>query len=168
MSVWLVRAGSSGEKSSHFREDGCISIGYNLTDDLTDKATWPDIRASLRKSNGSARRPQIDQVWQFLWTIQEGDLILTPASSGFTEVMVGRVSEGRPWFNSHAAINGDHGHRRKVEWATSLLELTNQVATKYRLWSVRRTVYRIAESDLDFWMSVVASEPGGSVLLPPS
>lgn len=156
--VWLVRAGSGGELSEQFRDCGCISIAYRLTDDLTDSAKWPDIRAALYKNNKSATRPVMDQIWQFLWTIEAGDLIVTPTSPGFSQTMVGVVSGERPWFDHQAANNGGHSHRRKVDWATEHVELKDSVIDRYRLRSVRRTVYRIEENVLDFWMQLSGSD----------
>lgn len=161
MAVWLVRAGTHGELSDHFREDACISIGYNLIDDLSDRTRWPDIRAAMYKYNSSATRPHLDQIWQFLWTIQAGDLIVTPACQGFTEVMVGRVSEGDPWFNDQAVLVSIHRHRRKVLWSTEAIELGDSIVEKHRLRYNRRTVSLICESELDFWMLVVAHASQG-------
>ena len=156
--VWLVRAGTSGEYSDGFRECGCISIGFGLVDDLTDIDGWPDIRSALYKSHDSVYRHTIDQVWWFLWTIQPGDLILTPIGQGVQQVMVGTASADRPWFDPRPSTNGRHHLRRRVDWTTDLLEIKESVYRRYRAFSLlHRTVTMIAENDLDFWLHVAES-----------
>lgn len=157
MAVWLVRAGASGENAQEFLECACINIGYGLVDDLTDLHRWPDIRTALYKNNRSATRNVIDQVWQFLWVIQPGDLIVTPIVVGASSALLGRVSEGRPFFDSERLRQGRHGHRRKVDWEPTPAHLNETAIRRYRLNQIRRTVYLITDHETEFWLSALAT-----------
>jgi restriction system protein len=122
MSVWLVRAGRSGEYESKFLSEGRIYVtwkglnvdlnplsGQSKLQDILTK-TYPDKKSATVKNWAS-------QIWPFVHSMQKGDWVVLPSKTrpiihfGSIEGDYEFVPEGPdPFF-----------HRRTVKWFAEVL-----------------------------------------------
>jgi restriction system protein len=112
--LWIVRAGSSGEREQDVITQGRLMLGFMDVDDLSDMSDRETIAAHLKEVMPQAGENRVRnfaaQLNQFVNTIEVGDLVVLPRklTSG---VAVGEVT-GDYAFDP----NGVSRHTRAVNW----------------------------------------------------
>jgi restriction system protein len=114
MTLWLVRAGSSGEGEAWALENGFAVIGWQEMPDLSGFADRDAIRTELAKhypaKSQAALTNWAGQVYSFAARIKVGDLIALPLKSR-SAVAIGRVDGEYQYLPG-----GEYKHVRKVVW----------------------------------------------------
>ncbi len=126
MSVWLVRAGGSGEYESKFLSEGRIYVTWDgLNDDLAKLNERSQLQQILAETypdtKSGAIRNWSSQIWPFAHSMQKGDWVVLPSKKK-ASIHFGRilgeyefVAQGPdPFF-----------HRRAVEWFAQDIPRTN-------------------------------------------
>lgn len=82
MTVWVVRAGSNGEREEKALEEGLCFIGWGELPDLRQFSNKETLRVKLQEVNTKDKPGRIrnhsDQVWTFISKIKKGDIIALP------------------------------------------------------------------------------------------
>src|SRR5699024_1344858 len=118
MSVWVIRAGASGENEDWNLATGRAGVGFPEVGDLTDCATRDVIRALLDAAYPAAPKGRkaifTGQLWALRNTIHNGDLIIMPLKrSG--QLVLGTCTSG---YNYDAdEPDKERRHHIKVDWS---------------------------------------------------
>ena len=118
MSVWVIRAGASGENEDWNLATGRAGVGFPEVGDLTDCATRDDIRALVDAAYPAAPKGRkanfTGQLWALRNTIHNGDLIIMPLKrSG--QLVLGTCTSG---YNYDAdEPDKERRHHIKVDWS---------------------------------------------------
>ena len=115
MRLWLVRGGRYGEREAEALASNALVPGFDEVGDLSQAGSKDDLRGILETSLPEATTGRIknftNQLWQFLHTIQAGDLVIMPRkNTGF--VAVAEVT-GPYKFRPQSPA---YRHRRTVDW----------------------------------------------------
>ena len=122
MSVWVVRAGRSGEFEDFSLEESTAVIGFGFRQSIADFDDREQLLNSLRNDpyyqdlSAPKVRSAASQLWRFAKEIQLGDMILLPRK-GHKVVSVGQVAgdyQFRPDFAD--LLQGAMCHARGVVW----------------------------------------------------
>jgi len=124
--VWCVRA-NGGQFAEHFLRGGYAGIGWGeIARDLSGirsrdelypvvQAAYPDQRSAIVVGN------YVGQIARFLFEIQAGDYVITPAAD--TEWLhYGQVASDPSYFFAVGNDGCPYGHRRRVSWAKGRLK----------------------------------------------
>ncbi len=169
MSVWVVRAGGSGEFEDFFLDEGIVVINFSFPRSVIDFADRDQLLNSLRSEPAyrDSSNPQIasagGQLWRFANDIQNGDMVVIPRKSP-RAIAVGTISGDysfRPGLTDIQPDLTDLGkHTRSVEWRTAgiprasfdqdLLRSLGGMATAYRVGATNaeQRINRIVEAHL--------------------
>jgi restriction system protein len=116
MSVWLVRAGKTGENEQTALENGLVTIGWNELPDLSgihDRAAITDL---YRQSNPEASTAKVSnalgQLWAFRSRIQKDDLVVLPLKTQ-AAVAVGKITGP---YQYRTDLGEAVRHIRPVKW----------------------------------------------------
>ena len=92
--VWVVKA-SGGERAEAFRKGGYASVGFGITEDLSEVTDTKTIERFCPEAR--TNRHAVSQVHRFLNEIRPGDHIITPAKQGrlFVGVVGGGERQGK-------------------------------------------------------------------------
>ena len=113
--LWAVRAGGDGRDEDYVLANGIAMLGFeNLpAPDSDDYKTYRKVVQALRTDwPERAVRANADQVWNFAWEIEEGDIIVLPQKRGERHIAWGTV-EGE---YQHRDAKGGPRHTRPVKW----------------------------------------------------
>ena len=152
MSVWVVRAGRSGEFEDFFLEDGVAVINFSFPRSVSDFADRAQLLNSLhgelayQDSSNQKIASAGGQLWRFANDIQKGDMVVIPRKSPRV-IAVGTISGDysfRPELPNLQPDLPDLGkHTRSVEWRAvdiprdgldkDLLNSLGGLATVYRV-----------------------------------
>ena len=123
--VWIVRA-YFGKHTDHFTSGGYVGFGWMPGTDLSSVKSKDEIYPLYRKEHPDDTSnivigQQVGQVARFILEIQAGDYVIAPPTD--TESLhYGRVADDP----SYSYVMEDDGcpyrHRRKVEWAKSMVK----------------------------------------------
>ncbi len=118
MPVWLVRAGSRGERQDLALDKNIAVIGWDDLPDLTQFHTRQELETACRGTYPDAKPRGITnwvgQVWAFANRIERDDLIVLPLK-GQNAIAIGRVTGDY----QYRSDNPDGAkHTRPVEWIT--------------------------------------------------
>jgi restriction system protein len=113
MHIWMVRA-DGGTLTQDFLSKGYVGIGWPDIEPLAEGASRDSIEAAYLKAYPDDARMRrainVGQLYRFLTTIQEGDIVLTPGTEG--RMHTGKVKTGVLW------KEGEHFPRqRPVDWS---------------------------------------------------
>lgn len=82
--AWLVRAGRLGERESLALQDSLAVVGWLELPDLSGQDTRESLMELLQDTYSDASPKRLlnwqAQLWAFLHTISDGDLVVLPAS----------------------------------------------------------------------------------------
>lgn len=116
MTVWLVRAGSRGERETLALENDVAVIGWEELPDLSSVSSRDDLLALLQATYVDDKPKAIinwaGQIWPFLSIMQQGDLVTVPLKTR-PVIAIGEVTgpyRHRPDFPLDAR------HTRPVRW----------------------------------------------------
>lgn len=120
MALWLVRAGSSGNRESLALDQGIAVIGWEELPDLSYIKTREQLADLLAGTYSDAKPKKLrnweSQLWPFLETIKEGDRVALPLKSRAT-VAFGIVKGP---YRYRPDLPSDARHTRPVEWEKEL------------------------------------------------
>lgn len=119
MRVWMVRAGSQGEREQVALAEGRAIAGWPEVADLTGCETKSQVRRLVRSTYNEERFSSAvvgnwaGQLWRFRGEIQVDDLLLQPSKLGDRPVAIGRVTG-----NYYYLADEEPGfrHSRPIEW----------------------------------------------------
>lgn len=112
---WTIAAGKGGDLWPEFIEQGIISVGFGIADDLRSFESREDIRQAINRTRGDSDPHRNDTLacWDFVHTIQPGDIVF--AKRGVSKLLgCGRVLSEYIFDQ----LRANHKHLRKVEWLT--------------------------------------------------
>lgn len=116
MAIWVVRAGSKGERQDFALDQGCVVIGWDNVPGIDSFADKAALRALLEEQRPTAKPRKIashvGQLWKFKHTINVGDHVALPLK-GQSKVAYGRISGE---YEFHQDYPQGVKHLRKVEW----------------------------------------------------
>ncbi len=113
--LWGVRAGGDGQDEEYVLANGIAMLGFeNLPAPDTDdhKAYRKVVQALHPDWPKNAVTANADQVWNFAWEIQKGDIVVLPRKRGERHIAWGTV-EGE---YAHREVEGQPRHTRPVKW----------------------------------------------------
>ena len=117
MSVWLVRAGKSGEFESKFLMDGRIYVTWDGFDtNLAPMESKADLQAALAQNYPDVKQRTLtnwtSQIWPFVNSMQTGDWVVLPSKKK-ASIHFGRITGDYKY-----APKGPDPfyHYRKVDW----------------------------------------------------
>ena len=113
--LWAVRAGGDGRDEEYVLANGVVMLGFeNLPAPDSDdrKAYQKVVQARHPDWPKNAVRANADQVWNFAWEIQKGDIVVLPRKTGARHIAWGTV-EGE---YAHREVEGEPRHTRPVKW----------------------------------------------------
>jgi predicted Mrr-cat superfamily restriction endonuclease len=117
--VWCVRA-DYGTYTKNFVQGGYVAVGYGITASLAAVTSREELTKIYKQANPSDTSnlvigQQVGQVARFLFDMQVGDYVITPASD--TESLhYGQISDRGYWFDNERADGCPFAHRRGVVW----------------------------------------------------
>lgn len=117
MSIWLVRAGSSGEYESKFLDDGRIYLTwYDLSINLKSLSTQEELRAHLFEQYPDSKKGRINnwssQIWPIAHRMEIGDWVVLPSKKKASIHFAKITGE----YEHHPDGPNPYFHSRKVEW----------------------------------------------------
>jgi restriction system protein len=114
--AWLVRAGRLGEREVLALEDNIAVIGWLELPDLATVDTRESLMTLLQQAYPDANPKRLlnwrGQIWAFLRTISEGDLVVLPLK-GTSAVAIGQVTGS---YSYRPDLPLDARHTRSVKW----------------------------------------------------
>lgn len=115
MTVWLVRAGKSGDMEDAALDKNVAVVGWNVLPDLSTAKTRDELDQLYQKAlpdAGDGRRANhVGQLWAFSHRIEIGDLVVLPLKRA-SAIAIGKVT-GTYQYRTDL---GDVHHTRPVEW----------------------------------------------------
>ena len=116
MPLWMVRAGSNGEREQLALDNNLVVVGWNEVPDLETATTRDGVRNLVRASYPDASENAVTnwtgQLWTFRDRIQVGDLVALPLKR-HASIAFGRVSGP---YRYRSDLPEDARHTRSVEW----------------------------------------------------
>lgn len=115
MTFWVVRAGRRGEIEHEALEKNRVGIGWGSIPDMShiqNKEQMHGLYARHYPDDTKARASnRVGQIWNFIHSIKEGDLVAMPLKSR-SFVDIGEITSG---YRYDAVSQGAH-HQRAVLW----------------------------------------------------
>ncbi|MCH7575813.1 MAG: restriction endonuclease [Candidatus Marinimicrobia bacterium] len=121
MTVWMVRAGSSGERETFALDNNVVVIGFDDVPDMNKIDSWDELKNIMREAGPGQKKGAISnwsgQVWAFAKSIEVHDLIVLPLKleSG---IAIGEVVSGYKY-----VANNPEGamHTLPVKWLSKAI-----------------------------------------------
>ena len=141
MTAWVVRGGSRGEREAEALDNGILTLGFGLLEDLSGVSGREGFIEVLRKIHPDGSLHQVRnygrQVWSFVEQIQPEDLAVMPKKR--TGLVAVGVFLGDYLFRSGA---GDFAHGRRVSWINTQVRRDQLGDDLKRSLSADSTVFR--------------------------
>lgn len=119
MTIWLVRAGSHGEREQFALDNGYAVIGWDELGDLSKVQSRESLEELMRQAFPDSKRAKIahhvGQVWAFLASVQEGDIVALPLKTR-AAIAFGKFKGA---YEFHPDWPEGAHHVRKVSWITT-------------------------------------------------
>ena len=116
MTVWVVRAGSDGEREDFALDNGCVVVGWDEVpslDKFSSQKELLDALGEISPESGQARRiNHAAQLWTLKERIRVGDMVVLPLKTRWAFAF-GVISGP---YEYHAEGPDGAYHRRPVEW----------------------------------------------------
>lgn len=116
MSLWLVRAGKTGENEQIALDSGIVTIGWNRLPDLSSVETREQLSELFRESfpDASSGRiaNQVGQLWAFRTRIEVGDLVALPLETQ-AAIAIGKIAGP---YEYRTDLGDSVRHARRVNW----------------------------------------------------
>jgi restriction system protein len=120
MALWLVRAGSHGEREATALEQGIALIGWEELPDLSRIQTREGLAKLLKQTYPDEKHKTLlnweSQIWPFLGVIKEGDRVALPLKTR-AAVAIGKVKGP---YQYRPQLPPDARHTRPVQWLKEL------------------------------------------------
>jgi len=115
--IYCVRA-NFGQYTEHFLKGGYVAIGWLEEDDLSDVESRDGIYKRYTEyydeESPYVIGQQVGQISRFLFDIQPGDYVITPAAN--TEYIHWGIVEDKGYYFNKEDDGCPYPHRRKVRW----------------------------------------------------
>jgi restriction system protein len=157
MAVWLVRAGSHGERENTALEGGCAVIGWDELPDLSGVRSREELGRLMREIYQEEKQRTINnwltQVWAFKERMKVNDLVVLPIKSR-SVIAIGRIAG--PYRYTPKLGEGAR-HSRKVTWLNT--ELPRSVFDQDLLYSFGAflTVCQISRNNAEQRIEAIVS-----------
>ncbi len=119
MAVWLVRAGSLGEREDLALDQGLVVIGWGELSDLSEIISREQLEALYKATFPDAGRGKVanhvGQLWAFRERIQEGDLAVLPLKRQ-SAIAIGEVTGP---YQHRPDLPVDARNTRRVNWLST-------------------------------------------------
>lgn len=152
---YMVRAGSQGYLAEDFRSKGLVALGWNELDDLSIIRDLDHLKVILEQHYPNKKKGWIaqtaGQLRKFLWTMKEGDYVLTYDSSARIYYF-GKIASKYFYDSSY-----EFYHQRKVDWICEIDRDDLTLGTRNILGSTL-TVFYLPEEQLDEFLSISKGE----------
>lgn len=117
MSLWLVRAGSSGEYENKFLDEGRIYLTWNkLNNDISKIKEWEKLIDLLNNIYPDSKigtiRNWASQIWPFAHSMEKGDWVILPSKKK-SSIHIGEI-KGKYINDPHA--DNPYFHYHDVDW----------------------------------------------------
>lgn len=116
MTLWLVRAGASGEDEAIALDKSVAIIGFTEVANLEGAHSREDVKAKVDAAypdeSDKARINYTGQLWAFVGRIQPGDLVVLPLKRR-AAIAVGKVTGP---YHYRTDLGSDARHTRPVDW----------------------------------------------------
>ncbi len=149
MNAWVVRGGRGGEGIGEALDRCSLTVGFGITQKITDELTWEDVWNLFREERSDKTPGTItnwtNEMWDFRHVMQIDDYVIMPhphRSGRRGLIAIGRITgeyEHRP----ESALG--FMHVRKVEWTNKEVprfEVSSPFENSIRR---RKTVSNISE-----------------------
>ena len=138
MAVWVVRG---AHREEEVLEEGLISIGYSIEEDLASFSSREDLKRRLRQNCNTATPNKINyyagRLLCFRDEIKVDDMIVMPRQGQHT-VAIGNVASGYVYVPSRLELC----HGRRVSWIDKEVSKTRLGQALYEALSHRLGVYQ--------------------------
>jgi len=115
MSLWLVRAGSRGEREEVALANNIVTIGWDELPDLSGIKTREELAELCNRFYPVAKKMKIanyvGQIWRFIHVIQKEDLVALPLKTQ-SAIAIGKVESDY----EYREIANNVTHIRHVKW----------------------------------------------------
>ena len=162
MTLWVCRAGSSGEYENYFLEKGIIAITWSkVNEDLLVCDTKEKLKAALSRiypDEPQAIPNYAGQLFPFLHTMKVGEQVLLPSKIKPGTIYLGTIQSDcifRP-------NESPYSHVRKVEWETKVLYRKDLDADILNTLGAYLTIYSIDSNKEKRILSKVSSRKATS------
>lgn len=169
MTVWMVRAGSAGEREQWALDTGSTGAGFgevaSLEDCQTREAVMAKVDAGIPNQSLGAVRNFAAQLWTLRGRMVVGDLVVMPLKRT-SEIAIGTI-------DSEYTYTGDpdpqRRHVRRVTW--KITDLARSRVKQDLLYSLGAfsTVYQIQRNDAEYRLRACMSggtDPGARLTIP--
>lgn len=150
MSVWLVRAGRSGEFESKFLSDGRVYVTWDGFDaDLSKMKTRTDLQSELANyypdvKHGTLKN-WVSQIWPFGHSMHVGDWVVLPSKKK-ASVHFGKITSA---YQFNAGGPDPYYHYRTVEWFAQDIPRSNFDQDILYSFGAFMTICRIKRNDAE-------------------
>lgn len=163
MTVWLVRAGKSGDMEDAALEKGVAVVGWNELGDLSQAKTREELDSMYQKAlpaAGDGRRANhVGQLWAFSHRIERGDLVVLPLKRS-SAIAIGKVTGDYTYRTDLGSVH----HIRAVEWIRTDIPRTDFDQDILYSFGAFMTVCRIHRNDAEARIkAVLAGKSSGPV-----
>ncbi len=124
MALWLVRAGSAGEREQFAIDENCVVIGWDAMPDMSKLESREALSEAYRLTYPTAKAAKVSnavaQFYAFAHRIAKGDLVILPLKTQ-AAIAIGVISGPYEYHK-----DGPEGacHRRHVKWIRTDLPRT--------------------------------------------
>lgn len=154
--MWMIRAGEKGRLIEEFKNKKIVAIGFNELGDLKNVIKIDELKDKLRRTylekNELAIGINAGQIYNFIYSIKEGDLIISydPINRIYH---IGEI-QGEYEFNEDIC---EYHHIRKTEWNDKVLRDNLSITTKNAL-GAWQTVFSLKKDEKEEIISLLEGE----------
>ena len=143
-SVWIVRAGDTGQGEQSALENNCVSIGYNGLPGLHLIKDFQKFKEHYMKTHPNENIGRIGkvvpQIWNFIFEIKTGDFIILPLKTHKSKLIaVGKISGEYQYEKLNSGIQ----QFRPVRWLKKDVNIHDFDNDLIKLFDEHGTVYSI-------------------------
>lgn len=146
MTLWVCRAGSSGEYENYFLEKQVIAVTWSkIESDMTSYNTWDKFKEALSKIYPDESKGAISnyagQLFPFFQTMEIGEKVLLPSKIKPGVIYVGTIKSECTYLPNSMP----YSHIRKVEWSEETILRKNLDSDILHSLGAYLTIFRIDE-----------------------
>jgi restriction system protein len=116
MALWLVRAGSNGEREQDALRHNLAIVGWSRLEDLSSIKNKADLRALIEAQYPDSSKNRMSnftgQIWAFVDRIKPNDLVALPLKSQ-PAIAIGKVTGP---YTYRTDLSAEIRHTRPVQW----------------------------------------------------
>lgn len=172
MTVWMVRAGRSGEREQWALERGVTGAGFEEVADLTDAPTREQVQETVAAAYPQAKTTTVRNLAAQMWALRDrmsaGDLLVMPLKLT-SHIAIGKITGNYEYRADET--DPSRRHVRPVEWLVT--DVPRSVVKQDLLYSLGAfsTICQISRNDAEARLNTIwkdGSDPGSRVRIPTS